>query len=356
MPRLESVPELLPVAIIPAAAIVSGLLVSTLVRLVARIVARRGDSGMAAELVSDAKGPLRLLFPALFLAAAFPFITLPQRWLEPAGLFIRLLLVSGIVWTVYRLLVVAERAVLRRFNVDVEDNLKARKVHTQIRVIRRILVALLTVIGLSALLLSFEPVRQIGATLLASAGILGLIVGFAAQKTLGLIVAGLQVALAQPIRIDDVVVLEGEWGRIEEIALTYVVVRIWDLRRLVVPITYFIEQPFQNWTRVSADILGTVTLRVDYRFPVEAMRDELRRILNESPLWDRVVCVLQVTEAGPTSMELRALMSAKNSGSMWDLRCEVREKLIAFVRDQYPGFLPRFRAELQPPGPLDHSS
>ena len=141
--------------------------------------------------------------------------------------------------------------------------------------------------------------------------------------------AGLQVALAQPIRIDDVVVLESEWGRIEEIALTYVVVRIWDLRRPVVPITYFIERPFQNRTRVSADILATVTMHVDYRCPVEAMREERRRILNESPLWDRVVRVLQVTDARPTTMELRALMSAKNSGSTWDVRCEVREKLIA---------------------------
>lgn len=355
MQWLETIPELLPAAIVAGTAVVLGLVVATIVRLVARILSRRSASGMAGELVRDAKGPLRLLFPAFFLAIALPFVTLPEGTRDPVDLFVRLLLVTSIVWTAYRVLTIAERFVLRQFNLEVEDNLKARKIHTQIRVIRRILVAVLMVVGISALLLSFEPVRQIGATLLASAGILGLIVGFAAQKTLGLVVAGLQVALAQPIRIDDVVVLEGEWGRIEEIGLTYVVVRIWDLRRLVVPVTYFIERPFQNWTRVSADILGSVTLHVDYHFPVPALRDRLRQILEESPLWDHNVCVLQVTEAGATTMELRALMSARNSGTLWDLRCEVREALIAFVRDEYSDFLPRFRAEVRPPGTLDHS-
>jgi small-conductance mechanosensitive channel len=197
--------------------------------------------------------------------------------------------------------------------------------------------------------MTFEKVRQLGATLLASAGIVGIIVGIAAQKSIATLFAGIQLAITQPMRIDDVVIVENEWGRIEEITLTYVVVRIWDLRRLIVPITYFLEKPFQNWTRISADILGTVFLYVDYTVPVEAVRTELRRILESSPLWDGQVCVLQVTNATERTVELRALMSAADSSSGWGLRCEVREKLIEFIRQNYPEGLPKVRAELREP-------
>ena len=180
--------------------------------------------------------------------------------------------------------------------------------------------------------------------MIASAGVAGIVVGFAAQKSLGTLLAGIQIALTQPVRIDDVVIVEGEWGRIEEITLTYVVVRIWDLRRLVVPITYFIEKPFQNWTRTSADILGSVFLHVDYGVPVDALRKELTRILEASPNWDRKVNVLQVTDAKERTLELRALASSSDASRSWDLRCEVREKLVAFVQANYPGSLPRLRA------------
>jgi small-conductance mechanosensitive channel len=176
------------------------------------------------------------------------------------------------------------------------------------------------------------------------------VIGFAAQKTLGNLLAGIQIAITQPIRIDDVVVVEGEWGRIEEITLTYVVVRIWDLRRLVLPIGYFLEKPFQNWTRVSADVLGTVYLVVDYTVPVDEIRAQLERIVRESNLWDRKVCGVQVTDASERGIEVRALVSAADSSKAWDLRCEVREKLIAFLQQNYPGSLPRVRAEIQGEG------
>jgi small-conductance mechanosensitive channel len=196
------------------------------------------------------------------------------------------------------------------------------------------------------MLMTFPKVQQLGTTILASAGIIGIVVGMAAQRTIGNFIAGLQIAFTQPIRLDDVVIVENEWGRIEEITLTYVVVKIWDLRRLIVPITYFIEKPFQNWTRTSADILGTVYIYVDYTVPVDSIREQLQKILNESELWDKKVCVLQVTNATERTVELRALMSAPDASTAWSLRCQVREKLIDFIRENYPHALPKLRAEL----------
>jgi small-conductance mechanosensitive channel len=190
-------------------------------------------------------------------------------------------------------------------------------------------------------------VRQFGTAIIASAGVAGIIVGFAAQKSIATLLAGFQIALTQPIRIDDVVIVENEWGRIEEITLTYVVVSIWDLRRLVLPITYFIEKPFQNWTRTSADILGTVFIHVDYSAPLDELRAELTRILEASPLWDRKVAVLQVTDAKERTLEVRALASARDASAAWDLRCEVREKLIAYLQKNHPGSLPRLRARME---------
>jgi small-conductance mechanosensitive channel len=201
--------------------------------------------------------------------------------------------------------------------------------------------------ALAAMLMTFEKVRQLGASILASAGIIGIIVGVAAQRTIATFLAGIQIAVTQPIRIDDVVIVENEWGRIEKITLTYVIVRIWDLRRLVLPITYFIEKPFQNWTRVTADILGTVFVYVDYTVPAQAVRDELQRILKSSTLWDGKVCGLQVTNTTEHTVELRALMSAADASKAWDLRCEVREKLVNFIQSNYPDGLPKVRAEIQ---------
>lgn len=200
---------------------------------------------------------------------------------------------------------------------------------------------------IAAALMMFDRVRSLGASVLASAGVIGIIVGFAAQKTIANLFAGFQLAMTQPIRIDDVVIVENEWGRIEEITLTYIVVRIWDLRRLIVPLSYFIERPFQNWTRVESGILGTVFLYTDYAAPVDVIREELKRVVAQSPHWDGKVCGLQVTNTTDRSVELRALASAGDASKAWDLRCEIREKLILFVQQNYPDSLPRIRADMR---------
>jgi small-conductance mechanosensitive channel len=248
-------------------------------------------------------------------------------------------------WLLIRIVHVARDVLLSRYKIDVADNLHARAVHTQMRVLERILIAAIVVIAFGCTLMTFDGVRQLGVSLLASAGIIGVIMGLAAQKVLGTLLAGLQMAITQPIRLDDVVIVEGEWGVIEEITLTYVVVRIWDLRRLVVPMTYFMDKPFQNWTRASAEILGTVFLYVDAATPVEPLRLELHRLLKASPLWDGKVWGLQVTNLTDRTMEIRALMSAANAPAAWDLRCHIRERLLDFVKTRYPAALPRLRVE-----------
>jgi small-conductance mechanosensitive channel len=265
---------------------------------------------------------------------------------EVAEHALALVLIALVAWLLVRMTYVLEDYVVTCFDVGVEDNLKARKIHTQFRVLKRIAIIIVGVLAFGTMLMTFDRVRQLGTTILASAGVIGIVVGIAAQRTIGTFIAGIQIAITQPIRVDDVVIVENEWGRIEEITLTYVVVKIWDLRRLIVPITYFIESPFQNWTRTSADILGTVFIYTDYTVPVEAIRQELHNILKKSEHWDGKVCVLQVTNASDRTMELRALMSASNASTAWTLRCEVREKMIEFIKRRYPQALPKVRAEL----------
>lgn len=259
---------------------------------------------------------------------------------------IALLMIALVAWLLVRMTYVLEDYVTSRFDIGVRDNLKARKIHTQFKVLKRITIVTVGILAFGTILMTFDRVRQLGTTILASAGVVGIVVGMAAQRTIATFIAGLQIAITQPIRVDDVVIVENEWGRIEEITLTYVVVRIWDLRRLIVPITYFIESPFQNWTRTSADILGTVFVSTDYNVPVDAVREELHNILKKSEHWDGKVCVLQVTNTSDRTMELRALMSSADASAAWSLRCEVREKLIEFIKTEYPQALPRMRAEL----------
>jgi small-conductance mechanosensitive channel len=294
-------------------------------------------------------GVSRWLFIFLAVRIVIPIMAIPERFAEPVSHLLALALIALFTVILIKLTYVFDDYILHRFNVDVKDNLKARKIHTQLNVLKRIFITIIILIAVATMLMTFENVRSLGTAILASAGIIGIVVGMAAQKTLGTFIAGLQIAITQPIRIDDVVIVENEWGRIEEVTLTYVVVRIWDLRRLIVPITYFIEKPFQNWTRVSADLLGTVFLYVDYTVPVEAVREELRRILEKSDKWDKKVCVVHVTNATDKAVELRALMSAADAPSMWDLRCVVREQLIAFIKDKYPAALPKLRAEFEKP-------
>jgi small-conductance mechanosensitive channel len=244
----------------------------------------------------------------------------------------------------------AARLHLRQFELDVEDNLQARKHYTQVRILKRTAQIIVIIVAIGAALMSFEEVRQYGVSILASAGAAGIVLGLAAQPVLSNLLAGVQLALTQPIRIDDAVVVEGEWGWIEEITATYVVIRIWDWRRLIVPLRYFIEKPFQNWTRERAAIIGSVLLHVDYTVPVEEIRQKLTDIVKSSQLWDGDVVNLQVTDTSERTITLRALVSARNSPQAWDLRCEVREQLIGYLQQHHPGALPRFRGDMEVAG------
>jgi small-conductance mechanosensitive channel len=260
--------------------------------------------------------------------------------------FIKLALIFIITWLIIRSIKLSREVILRRYDLSEKDNLKARKIYTQFRVLENIIIFIVILIAIATALMTFDGIRRIGVSLFASAGVAGIIIGFAAQKLIASILAGFQIALTQPIRIDDVVIVENEWGWIEEITLTYVVVRIWDKRRLILPSTYFIENPFQNWTRVSADILGTVFIYTDYTVPVDELRSEFTTILEESGLWDGQTNVMQVTNATDQSIEIRALMSTADSPTAWNLRVLVREKLISFLQQNYPGSLPRTRIEM----------
>jgi small-conductance mechanosensitive channel len=305
--------------------------------------ASRTEASWDDVLLPFAGRSLRLVLPLLALILGTSALAISDDAQELIQNGVSLALIGTIGFILVQLVNAIAQLVLTRYSLDVADNRVARGVYTQVTVLKKIVIGIIAVFAIASMLMVFQPVRQLGTALIASAGVAGIVIGFAAQKSLGTLLAGFQIAVTQPIRIDDVVIVEGEWGRIEEITLTYVVVAIWDLRRLVVPITYFIEKPFQNWTRTSADILGSVFLQVDYGVPVDAVRQELTRILEASPHWDRKVNVLQVTDAKERTLELRALASSSDASKSWDLRCEVREKLVAFVQKNYPGSLPRLR-------------
>jgi small-conductance mechanosensitive channel len=232
---------------------------------------------------------------------------------------------------------------LLRFQLDTADNLLARKHSTQVRVLLRAIDVLIILFTIGAALMTFSAVRQYGVSLFASAGVAGIVAGLAARPVLSNLMAGVQLAITQPIRIDDAVVVEGEWGVIEEITATYIVVRIWDLRRLIVPLSYFIEKPFQNWTRENSALLGAAIFHLDYRAPVGVIRAKLKEICQNSKNWNGQTVALQVTDTTERTIELRALMSANSAGQAFELRCEVREKLINFLQREHPDALPTSR-------------
>lgn len=340
------------ILILVAAAAV-GTVVHALIFAIARRVARRAEGDVGERLVRYARRPAHLIIPLLSIQVVFPVAApfLPGPFFESLRHALTLGLIVGVAWLIISVSRVIDDALGTRYRLDVADNLAARRIHTQARVLRRSVTVLIVILTLGVMLTTFPQVRALGASVLASAGLAGIVVGFAARPVLQNIIAGIQIAIAQPIRLDDVVIVEGEWGRIEEFTATYVVVRIWDQRRLIVPLNYFIEHTFQNWTRTEADILGTVFLHVDYTVPVEEVRQELHRLLQGSERWDGRVWGLVVTDATDRTVELRALMSAPDAGTAWELRCEIREKLIAYVQARFPGGLPRVRAELDGPGP-----
>ena len=270
------------------------------------------------------------------------------RGIEPLRHLASILLILALTWLLLRAVRGVAQAIIARHPIDISDNLSARSIHTQTRVLMRTAMVVIVILGLAAVLMSFPSVRTIGASLLASAGVIGLAVGMAAKPVLGNLIAGVQIALTQPIRIDDVLIIEGEWGRVEEITGSYVVLRIWDRRRLIIPLQWFIEHPFQNWTRNSADIIGSVFWWVDYGLPLAPIQAEIKRLCEEVPQWwDGELALLQVTDSGPQSMQLRALVTARTSSDAWDLRCHVRAGVIDFIQREYPHFLPRMRAAFE---------
>jgi small-conductance mechanosensitive channel len=282
--------------------------------------------------------------PLLAVILATPTLSFSPALSDIVQRATSVLLIGFVAFVLCQIVDAAATFVTTRHRIDVSDNLNARAILTQVVVLKKVAITVIGLFTVASTLMVFDSVRQFGASILASAGVAGIVVGFAAQRSIATLLAGFQIALTQPIRVDDVVIVEGEWGRIEDITLTYVVVCIWDLRRLVVPITYFIEQPFQNWTRTSAALLSTVLVYVDYTVPVDALRAELSRILASSPFWDGKTNVLQVTDSKEHTLEVRALASAADASKSWDLRCEIREKLVAFIQRRYPQSLPHLRA------------
>ena len=298
------------------------------------------------HVIREIRYPLVVLIGAsiLFLLTRIPFLDLRDNQIVNA--IYPITAIALIAWLVLNVINIGSKLLLRRYDITQKDNLTARMMTTKVNILRRMFSALVILLAVAAALMTFDNIRALGLSLLASAGVAGIVIGFAAQKTIGNFFAGLQIAITQPIRLQDAVIVEGEWGVVEEINLTYVVVKIWDQRRLVLPISYFVEKPFQNWTRHSAELLGVVMLYVDYTLPVEALRAEVDRVLDEDSLWNRRVKVVQVTDARENVMEVRILASADNSGDAFDLRCHLREKLIAFIQKNYPESLPKMRAHI----------
>ncbi len=314
-----------------------------------KVITRRGrdqKKNLFFKIIEHCQNPALLLILFLTFNLVLPLLKFPVSLSGFLRHIISLCTIASVTWLLIQATRAIESFVLAKFDIGSQDNLAARKIHTQLSVINKIIVVVICVISISAMLMTFDKVRQLGTSILASAGIAGIIIGFAAQRSLSTLFAGLQIALTQPIRIDDVVIVENEWGRIEEITLTYVIVRIWDLRRLVLPITYFTEKPFQNWTRVTADILGSVFIYVDYTVPVQKIREKFFEFVEQSKLWDGKVRGLQVTNTTEKTIELRALMSARNASEAWELRCDMREKLVDFIQKSYPDSLPKVRGQL----------
>jgi small-conductance mechanosensitive channel len=353
MPTLTNTPEILFLTWLPHLAFaLGGLLAHALTLRAVRRVLRVSGSSFWGEALKPLCAPTRLATLLLALQLARVAWPLPEAMQPLTHKLIALGWITALAWLTIALGGILGQWMQRNRDITSADNLQARKTLTKIRMFRRIFTLFALVLALAAALMVFDATRGIGASVLASAGIAGAIAGLSAQKFLGAVLAGVQIAIAQPIRLDDVVVVEGEWGRVEEIGITYVVVRIWDERRLILPTTYFLERPIQNWTRTSANILGSAFVIMDYRAPIPALRAELERICREEAgeLWDGRVCTLQVTEAGPTALTLRALVSSSNSSRNWDLRCLVRERLICYVQGNHPETLPRTRVLLAQPG------
>ena len=296
-------------------------------------------------MVGKCRSPARWLLPLIALQVIWQAAPNDLHGVDSVRHLTGLLLIATVTWLLVRAISGFTQGFLSKHPAQVADNLQARRIHTQARVLSRTAMSVVVVAGAAMILMTFPGARQVGASLLASAGVIGIVAGLAAKPVFSNLIAGLQLALAQPIRIDDVLVVEGEWGRVEEITGTFVVVRLWDERCLILPLTYFIEKPFQNWTRSSSQLLGSAFFYVDFGMPIAPLRAELERIVRAAPEWDGRSFVLQVTDTTDRAMQLRVLATASTSGLAFDLRCRIREGLIDFMQRDYPQFLPRLRIE-----------
>jgi small-conductance mechanosensitive channel len=344
----EELLSLLKPWLVPASFAVAALVLGAAVFRIGAAVVRRfaRSRPLAVPFISATEGPGLVLVAVIALQAVLHASPDALYGMGALRHLVTLAVIGAATWIAVGFARAIGEAVRLRFPLDVADNLGARRIHTQARVLTRALASIIVVIGIAFALLTFPGVRSIGAGLLASAGIIGVMAGIAAKPIVGNLLAGVQIALTQPIRLDDIVIVEDEWGRIEEIGTAFVVVALWDQRRLVVPLQYFVEKPFQNWTRSLSEMLGTAYLWVDYGMPLEPLRAELRRVCAAQHQWDGRVCLIQVTDASERAMQLRVLVSAADAGRAWDLRCIARERLIDFVRREWPQFLPRVRTEL----------
>ncbi len=289
--------------------------------------------------------PVNVFLPLFILNILKDELRLRHSQMIVFDKLLQILLTVAVSLILIAIIKIVEDYVVYKYDLKKPDNLRERKIRTQLQFIRRLAIGLIVTLTLCLIFLSFDNLRKLGAGLLTGVGIGGIIIGFAAQRSLANFLAGLQIAFTQPIRLDDVLVVEGEWGRVEEITLTYVVVMVWDQRRLILPINYFIEKPFQNWTRIGSELLSAAMIYVDYTAPVEVIRAEFLRFIKTQALWDGRIAVLQVTDFREKTVELRCLVSTNNAGHAFDLRCLVREHLLQFIQNNYPASLPRTRVE-----------
>ncbi len=328
-------------------AVLLGLAVNFIITQVIRFIVRRRPFQSLALLKLYARWAFWVFVPSLFFLLATNLQS--ERFLRRhpiADKAAEVLFLLSSTWLVVQLLKVGELLLIRQYDTTQDVNLSQRKFVTQVRFVRRLVAIGVIIIGVSLLLITFQGSRKVGLSVLTSAGVVSVLIGFAAQKTLANLMAGVQIAFNQQIRLDDAVVVEKEWGRIEEINLTSVIVRLWDRRRLILPITYFVETPFENWTRSDASITGAVFLYLDYSVPVDKVREKARELAEADPLWTKDVFAVQVTDTQPNCIVVRVLLSAQDAPSAFDLRCHMREQLIAFIRDEYPQSLPQTRLML----------
>ena len=312
------------------------------------VLQRLSKSGSIAEVIlAQITGPTRLAMVLLTVSMLLPAANITESASEVASRSLKIGLVVLLGWSTILTINAVARYLERRHRLDEEDNFEARRVHTQIEILRRVAVILVVLLSAGGVLITFPTIQAVGVSLFASAGVAGIVLGLAARPILTNLIAGIQIALTQPIRLEDVLIVEGEWGWVERITTTYVVIRIWDLRRLVVPLSYFIEKPFENWTRESSAIIGVVIWHLDYRAPIAEMRKKLDSLLYSNPRWDGKVSNLQVIDTSQTTLTVRGLVSARNSPTAWDLRCEIREQMIAWLQATHPEALPRFRSVLK---------